>query len=330
MGERLAWRRAYIWAMLAFLLGMPLFVKSPYHLHVLIMAGLNTVLAASLALIVRTGQISFAHPAFMAIGAYTSTLLVTEVGLSYWLALVMACLAAGFVALLVGYPILRVKGAYFFLVTFAFLEIIRLIVTYFKHPFGGSRGLVRIPAPKIDLPGLLTVEFAVGGTHFYYLMIFLAVLSLFVLYRVEKGYYGRAFRAIAQNDTLAESLGINPMKCKLLAFVLGCFFAGLVGAFYAPYFTFINPRCFTLTTSIFIIIYVIVGGMGRITGAVVGAVVLTILPEVLRATGYYEMMIFAVLLILVVMFLPDGLISLPSRVLSRGLSRGARIGSETS
>jgi branched-chain amino acid transport system permease protein len=109
MGERLAWRRAYIWAMLAFLLGMPLFVKSPYHLHVLIMAGLNTVLAASLALIVRTGQISFAHPAFMAIGAYTSTLLVTEVGLSYWLALVMACLAAGFVALLVGYPILRVK-----------------------------------------------------------------------------------------------------------------------------------------------------------------------------------------------------------------------------
>lgn len=311
------WLRWMIyWVLIAFVLAIPSFVKSPYYLHVLIMIGVNVILAASLGLIVKTGQISFAHPAFMAIGAYTSTLLVTQVGLSYWLAFLFASMTAGIIAFLIGYPILRIKGAYFFLVTFAFLEFTRLIFTFFRHPFGGSRGLIRIPSPTIDLPGLPRIEFVVGGIHYYYFILLLVAVTLFVLYQMERGRYGRIFRSIELNDMLAESLGINLMKYKLLAFVVGCFFAGVAGAFYAPYFTFINPICFSLTVSIFIIIYIIVGGIGRITGAVVGAAVLTIVPEALRATGYYEMMIFAVLLILVVIFLPGGLISLPYRVLS--------------
>lgn len=313
--------RGIYWVLIAFLLTLPFWVKSPYYLHVLIMVGLNVILAASLGLIVKTGQISFAHPAFMAIGAYTSTLLVTQAGLSYWLAFLFAAMAAGIIAFLIGYPILRIKGAYFFLVTFAFLEVIRLLITFFRHPFGGSRGLIRIPSPTIGLPGLPKIEFVVWGLHYYYFILLLVALTLFVLYRMERGRYGRIFRAIEQKDLLAESLGISLMKYKLLAFVIGCFFAGVAGAFYAPYFTFINPSCFSLTVSIFIIIYILVGGMGRTTGAVVGAAVLTIVPEALRATGYYETMIFAVLLIVVVLFLPGGIITLPSRVFSRSIRR---------
>jgi len=322
-GVKDIWMRRIIYGgLVTFLLMIPLFVKSPYYLHILIMVGVNVILAASLGLITITGQISFAHPAFMAIGAYTSTLLVTLAGLSYWLAFLLASITAGIIAFLIGYPILRIKGAYFFLVTFAFLEFIRLIITYFRYPFGGSRGLIRIPSPTIDLPGLPKVVFVVGGIHYYYFILFLVAVTLFVLYRLEKARYGRIFRSISQNDLLAESLGIDLMKYKLLAFVVGCFFAGVAGAFYAPYFTFINPISFSLTVSIFIIIYVIVGGMGSLTGGVIGAIALTVIPEALRATGYYEMMIFAVLLILVVIFLPGGLISLPSRVFSRFSSRG--------
>jgi len=317
MDNHLIRKRGISWGLIALILAIPLFVKSPYYLHVLIMVGMNVILAASLGLIVQTGQISFAHPAFMAVGAYGCTLLVTQAGFSYWFALLLASISAGIIAFLIGYPILRIKGAYFFLVTFAFLEFIRLIVTFFRHPFGGSRGIIRIPSPTISLPGLPRIEFVVGGIHYYYLILFLVAITLWVLYRMERSRYGRIFKSIAQNDLLAESLGINLMKFRLLAFVVGCFFAGAAGAFYAPYFTFINPACFSLTVSIFIIIYILVGGMGRATGAVVGAVVLTIVPEALRATGYYEMMIFSVLLIVVVLFLPGGLITLPSRVFSR-------------
>lgn len=310
-------------AFATFLLTIPLFVKSVYFLHILIMVGINVIAASSLGLIVQTGHISFAHPAFMAIGAYTSTLLVTKIGLSYWLALPLAAITAGLVAFLIGYPILRMKGAYFFLVTFAFLEFIRLIFNYFRNPFGGSRGIIRIPQPIFDLPGLPKIEFTPSGSSYYYLILFLTAVTLFVLYRMEESRYGRIFKAIEQNDILAESLGVTIMKYNLLAFIVGCFFAGVAGAFTAPFLTFISPHLFSLHVAIFLIIYVIVGGIGSITGAVVGAVVLTVIPEFLRATGYYEMMLFAILLIVVTLFFPGGLISLPYRLRAWIAQRGS-------
>lgn len=308
-------RLAYL-SFIIFLLTIPLYVKSPYFLHILIMVGVNVILASSLGIIVQTGQISFAHPAFMGIGAYTSTLLVMKLGFSYWLTLPLAAVMAGLVALLIGLPILRIKGAYFFLVTFAFLELTRLCFNYFKTPFGGSRGIFRIPQPSIDLPGLPKISFLGHPHSYFYLMVLLSFLTLIVLYKMERSKYGRIFRGIEQDDVLAESLGIPIMRYKLLAFVVGCFFAGLTGAFFAPFLTFINPEIAGLSTSIFIIIYIIVGGMKSITGAIVGAVTLTIIPELLKATGYYEMMLFAVVVILVTLFLPGGLISLPGLLIS--------------
>ena len=303
-------------ALIVFLVTIPIFVKSPYFLHILIMVGVHVILASSLGIIVQTGQISFAHPAFMAIGAYTSTLLVMKVGLSYWLSLPIAAITAGLIAFLIGLPILKIRGAYFFLVTFAFLELTRLIFNYFRSPFGGSRGIIRIPQPVIEFPGLPKIEFGANPMAYFYLVVFLTAITLFVLYRMERSRYGRIFKAIDQNDILAEALGVHIMKYKLLAFVVGCFFAGITGAFIAPFFTFINPEVAGLSASIFIIIYVIVGGLGSINGAVVGAVVLTLIPELLKTTGYYEMMLFAVLLILVTLFLPGGIISLPNRLRS--------------
>ena len=299
---------------IAFVLTIPLYVKSAYLFHIFIMVGVNVILASSLGIIVQTGQISFAHPAFLGIGAYTSALMVMKLGLSYWLTLPLAGAIAGLVAYLIGLPILRIKGAYFFLVTFAFLELTRLCFNYFRNPFGGSRGIIRIPQPTIDLPGMPAIDFGRSPHWYFYLILLLTAVTLMVLYKIERSKYGKVFKSIEQNDVLAESLGIPIMKYKLLAFVVGCFFAGLVGAFMAPFLTFINPEIAGLSSSIFIIIYIIVGGMRSITGAVVGATVLTIIPELLKATGYYEMMLFAVVVILVTLFLPGGIVSLPSLV----------------
>lgn len=310
----------YFLVLVAFI-SIPLYVKSPYFLHVLIMVGVNVMLASSLGIIVQTGQISFAHPAFVAIGAYASTLLVKDFGLSYWLTLPLGGIAAFIVAGLIGLPILRIRGAYFFLVTFAFLELTRLCFNYFRTPFGGSRGIIRIAQPRLSFSEIIDIQFGANAYGYFYLALMLCMLTLVVLYRMERSKYGRIFRAMEQNEALAESLGVHIMRYRLLAFVLGCFFAGLTGAFLAPFLTFINPEVADLSAAISLIIYVIVGGMKSMSGAVVGAVVLTIVPELLRATGYYEMMLFAVIVIAVTMFLPGGIISVIEKAGSRILNR---------
>ncbi len=294
-------------------LAFPYVLNGAYALHIAILTMMNVVLASSLGLIVRTGQISFAHPAFMAIGAYGCTLMV-DAGMSWWVAFALAVVLSGIVALLVGLPVLRIKGAYFFLVTFALLECIRLVVSYFRKPFGGSRGIIRIAAPTLTMPGLPTIDFARVPVAYYYLMLIICAVSLFVVFRIERTRYGRLFKAIAENDALAESLGVDLMKHKMLAFAVGCMIAAAAGAFYAPYFTFINPDSFSLSLAIFTIVYIIVGGTGKLAGSIVGAVVLTLLPEALSATSHYKMMVFSVCLILVVLFVPGGLVTIPARI----------------
>jgi branched-chain amino acid transport system permease protein len=265
-------------------------------------------MAASVRLIFLAGEINSCHAAFMAIGAYTSALLVKSLGFSFWLGLPMGGIAAAVIGLFIGYATLKAKGIYFILTTLAFGEVVRLIISNWGL-LGAVNGFSNIPRPN----PILGIHFT-GHAPYYYFVFLLTLITLGICYRIEKSRYGLILRSIAQAPPITESIGINIMFYKVLAFVIGCFFAGIFGSFYAHYTTVIHPDMFTLWHSIMFLIYFQVGGIGSIWGAIMGAGFLTIAAEFLRETKHLEIISFGVLLIFIVLFMPEGLISLPSRV----------------
>lgn len=308
-------RRISLSLLVVFFLLMPLVTQNPYLFHVLTMVLLWSLLTISLWLIVRAGIFSLGHAGFMAVGAYTSALLVTKAGVNPWLALPMAGITATIIAVLLGLPTLRVRGLYFAILTFAFGEVVRLIIVNIPDITGGHSGLYGIPPLSIAIPGFMTIDFT-SKIHYYYLILILLFITLWAIYWVDKSQIGRFFRAVAANEPLSQSIGINPLAHKLLAFSIGCFFAGIGGAFFAYYLTTINPELFTVWESIDVFVYLVVGGVGSIFGPLIGASVLVTLPEMLRGVARYEPAIFGIILILVIRLLPGGLISLPRPILS--------------
>ena len=272
---------------------VPLFITGKYHLHVLIMVGMAIILASSLRLIFNTGLLSLGHGGMMSIGAYTSTLLVMELGFSSWAAMGLGAVAATAMALIVGFPFTRLKGMYFALVTVFFSEIIRRITEQWKDITGGTFGIYSIPGPDpIVIPGILTVDFS-SKVHFYYLILIVTLLSLFVLYFIEHSRAGITWRSVRQSDSLAEAVGVNTARYKVLAFCIGSFFAGLAGAFFSQYITVITPTAFGFTYSVYVVVYMIVGGVNSFIGPIIGATVLVILPETTRVLDEYQPYLFA-------------------------------------
>lgn len=293
---------------------LPSFIQGPYTLHILIMAAMNIILASSLRLIAITGQLSLAHGGMMAVGAYTSALLVMKLGLSSWLALPLAGIAAAILALLVGFPFVKIKGIYFAMVTVFLAEMIILMAEHWRGLTGGSSGIINVPQPDpIAIPGLLSMDFA-SKADFYYFILALMLIILLILYAIEHSRVGLTWRSIQQADFLAESVGVNTARFKVLAFCMGCFFAGTAGSFYSQYISVINPRTFGFFFAIYVVVYVIVGGMGKFSGPIVGAFILTVLPELVRALKEFEPFVFAGVLMLVIFFLPAGLVGLPERL----------------
>lgn len=288
---------------------IPLVTQDKYYLHILIIMAIFILLTASLRLIFLTGQPSLGHSAFMAIGAYTSAVLAINLGLSFWLALIAAGVTAGIAAALIGIPILRLKGIYFFLVTFAFVELVRMAFnTFWRDVLGGPWGKYNIPGPgRISIPGLFTVNLG-DRIPFYYLTVVLVLISLIILYRIERSRMGLVFKAIGGTDDLAEHVGIHLMGYKVFAFAIGCFFAGIAGSVYAHYHGVITPPDFGWVESNYIIFYMIVGGVGSFAGPVLGASVLTFARTFFSAFPYYTGLTFGILLIAVMMFMPEGLV----------------------
>jgi branched-chain amino acid transport system permease protein len=291
------------------LAGLPLFTRDPFILNIFITTGIWAVSVWGVRLIMSTGQMTLGHAAYMAVGAYASTLLVMKAGLSFWLALPLAGLISALVALLIGLPTLRIKGVYFSIITFAFAEIIRLIIVNWPSFLGGSGGIPGIPSPS----PLFSVSFT-SRVALYYLIFFLSLGTYLVMSAIEKSRIGKIFAAIHEGDDLAQSIGINLMKYKLIAFCLGCFFAGLSGSFYAHYYNFASPEFFTIWQSVYCLLFVIVGGVGHVFGPLLGSFFMTLVPELLRKTKEYEPVVYAVILILVMFVLPGGLMTLPARV----------------
>jgi len=294
---------------------LPLFIRDAYYLDILIMVAFNSILAVTWRTIMRIGQLSFGHAAFIGIGAYASTLIVMRLGVSFWLALPLAGLVTAAVSLLIGFPTLRLKGMFFAITTWAFNEIMRSAYLILKNPFGGATGLYGIPSPNpIHLPGLPPITFE-SKESYYYLALFLVVVTVLVLKRIENSRTGMIFDAIRLDDSLAESVGISTMNYKCFAFAIATFFAGVAGSFYAAYISVISPYSFELILSVDAIVFAIVGGMSSIFGSLIGAGVLTILSNLLHAAGFFKMIIFSIFLVSVVVFLPDGMISLPRRII---------------
>jgi branched-chain amino acid transport system permease protein len=299
--------------LLIFLFVVPLFIKSEYHLHVLILCAINIILASSLRAISTVGQLSLGHAGFMSIGAYTSGILVMKLGLSPYVGLLLGGVAAMVLAAVIAYPITRVRTVYFAMLTLFLGEVIRLVITEGREITGGTSGMINIrPLESISILGLHII-FTTRLPNYYFVLIFMLVALLF-LYRVDRSYIGMTFKAIAQDESLSASTGINVARFKAVMFCIGCFIAGLAGSFYAHYVSVLTPDSFGLFTSIYLLIYVVVGGTNKFAGAIVGAFILTLIPEMFRTLKEYQPFIFAAVLFLVVFLLPRGIIDLPEKI----------------
>jgi len=290
----------------AIALVLPWVFHTEYAQHLMIMSGLAIILAAANWLIIVSGAWFMGMAAFYAIGAYGVVMLRLYAGLGYWVAFPLVGLAAGAVALGLGYGTARVKGIPFCLLTVAFVEVVRLSIV--KNPFLGHTAL-KCPPPE----AIMGIDFS-SKVHYYYFILLLVVLTLTVLGLIEKSFVGAALKTMAQNEDLAESVGINTVRYRVVIMSVCCLFSGLAGAFLAPYVGVTGPTSFNLNTSVIILFYVVVGGENSLWGPVVGAIFLVLLPEILPAHAYSQNIFYAVIVLASLFFLPDGLISLPMRL----------------
>ncbi|MDZ7358478.1 MAG: branched-chain amino acid ABC transporter permease, partial [candidate division KSB1 bacterium] len=280
-----------------------------YLLHILLMAGIYVILTLSLNLIVGyTGLPAMGHAAFSCIGAYTSSLLALNMGISPWIGLVIGACMAALLGIVIGYPAIRLKGDYLALATFGLGVIVYSIA---KNWVAFTRGPMGLPG----IPGFSFFGIQLSKIWMYLILVlFFVMVTIFVINRIVNSPFGRVLRSIREDEIAAEALGKNVIKHKLLVFVIGAFFAGIAGSLYAHYITFIDPSSFTVTESITILLMVIFGGMGSIRGSIVGATVLFILPELLRFLGMsssiaapMRQMIYGLLLVILMIKRPQGI-----------------------
>ncbi|MDI3508183.1 MAG: branched-chain amino acid transport system permease protein [Clostridiales bacterium] len=265
---------------------------------------INIILAVSLNLITGfTGQFSLGHAGFMAIGAYVSAVMTLKLHLPFPLAIAASAVSAAIVGVLVGIPTLRLRGDYLAIATLGLSEIIRIIALNIDY-IGGASGLADIPR-YVNWPWIFAMT---AGT-------------IIIIYNFIHSSYGRACIAIREDDIAAESMGIDIAHYKILAFTIGAFFAGIAGSLYANYFYFLKPNAFGFMKSIDILVMVVFGGLGSITGSVVGAAALTLLSMVLQDLPTLRMILYALLLLVIMLYRPQGLLGnaeLSWKLLKRG------------
>ena len=291
------------------LLALPLLFKQ-HVIHYMNLIFFFTALTASWNIISGFGgQLSLGHSAFFAVGAYTSTLLYMDLGLTPWIGMMIGAFVSIPVAFLIGYPTFRLRGSYFVLSTLALAEVIRRLLIYFKEV---TRGSVGIPMPFTGSPKNLQFP---SETGYYYLFIFLAFLALYIGWRVRYGRIGYFLLAIREDEEAAESLGVNIRRCKLLAFYISAFFTAIIGSIYAQWASYIDPDAVcSIELSVQIALAGILGGIGTVWGPLAGSTIL-IVSQVLGLAftggligGVY--MLYGLLLIITILLRPEGVIGL--------------------
>lgn len=302
----------------------PWLFPSDYLIHLGSLVCIYVVLTSSLNLIIGyTGQFAVAHAAFYGVGAYASVLLVTRLGVPFWPAAAVAVLLAGLLALVIGLLTLRLKGAYLAICTFAFSELFRLTLDNWVSLTNGANGIiVRFTVPGIVLPGLPVWPFD-SRRSFYYLFLLLAGATVALIHRIVASDVGRVLQAIRQDEVLAVTAGFPTRRYKILAFVTGSMLAGVAGALYAPYLSFIAPDLFDINETIYILMIVMIGGIRTIAGPLWGSILLVSLPQLLEIKPFVRMIVYGVILIVIMVRLPGGLSQLARGVVS-AMSRSGR------
>ena len=294
-------------ALLILLLLTPLTINN-YYIDVLTITGIYAILALGLNIVVGlAGLLDLGYVAFYAVGAYSYGILNTDFGIPFWPALLIGALLAAFTGMLLGMVTLQLGGDYLAIVTLGFLMIVHLILNNWDSITHGPNGILGIKGPSIG--GFVFSE----PVHFYYLILAISIFAIAVISRINNSWIGRAWIAIREDEIAASAMGINTTKMKILAFALGASWAGIAGVFFAGRYSFISPESFTFLETVLVLSMVVLGGMGSITGVIIGAALLIILPEVFRGFQDYRMLVFGGVLVLMMVFRPQGLIGNPRR-----------------
>ena len=283
------------------------FVFSMYQTNIMTTALIYVVIGLGLNIVVGlAGLLDLGYVAFYAVGAYSYALLNYHFGLGFWTVLPIGAGLGTFCGILLGFPVLRLRGDYLAIVTLGFGEIIRLILENWNEFSFGPSGIANIPRPgffgmQMSLPAVTI--------YTYFLMIGLTLFTIFVVRRLQNSRIGRAWIALREDEIACQAMGIDPTRTKLTAFALGATWAGMGGVVFAAKTTFINPASFTIWESIIILCIVVLGGMGSIIGVISGALILILLPEYLRAFSEYRMLLFGAVLVIMMVFRPGGIVS---------------------
>jgi branched-chain amino acid transport system permease protein len=308
-------KKMSILIMLVIVFLLPKIVPNDYWVHIMVLIAIMTLATSSMRAINRTGEMSLGTAGFMLLGAYSSALLTKNLGLSFWITMPLGGLFTASIAALLGYPYFRVKGVYFAITTLMTGFVFLYLAGYLKHLTGGWQGFVFDfwPSP-ITIPGIGTVTFDTDISY-YYLAVIIVALCLFILYRMEHSRIGLVWSSICEADNLAQSIGVNIMAHKIFVFVVACFFTGIAGALYAFYVHALSPtstpaNIFHFVTSIYCVLYMVVGGEASFFGPIIGTALFMLIPEFSRPLQMYRPIIYGALLILIVFFMPQGLVGI--------------------
>lgn len=297
------------------LLILPVFISNQYVLHILINVFIVSLSVLGVRLILLSGSVSLGQAGFVAIGAYTSAILVMRVGVSVWVALPLSGLMSAVIGAVIGWPALRLRGLYFIILTLCIGEAIMHYIGNLENLTGGLDGLFGIPRPNLfKIAGFTLFDFNSGKAAYYYYGIALLSTCFWMMYRIDRSRLGAILHAISEDDRLAESMGVPVMRFKVLMFSIACFFSGLAGAFYAHYFVFLQTKNFTVWDSIYYLVYVIVGGAKSVIGPVIGCLVLSGFFEISRPLAKFQQIAYGSIFVVIILFLPEGLVSLKDKV----------------
>ena len=288
------------------------FISTMYQTTIMTTALIYVVVGLGLNIVVGlAGLLDLGYVAFYAVGAYSYALLNHHFGLGFWAVLPIGAAMGFFFGILLGFPVLRLRGDYLAIVTLGFGEIIRLILENWNEFSFGPSGIANIPRP-----GFFGMDFNLHQSqiYLYFVMIGMTVFTIFVVRRLQDSRLGRAWIALREDEVACQAMGIDKTRTKLSAFALGATWAGMGGVVFAAKTTFINPASFTIWESIIILCVVVLGGMGSIIGVIFGALVLILLPEYLRAFSEFRMLLFGIILVSMMVFRPGGIISSVRRV----------------
>lgn len=283
---------------------LPLVIADKFILSLGSTVFITAIAAASLHLIIRTGHISLGHAAFMGIGAYASVLTVMELGLPFAAGVLAAFVAPCLLALVIGPLVLRLTGKYFVLVTFLFGEIVRMVFVEWKSVTGGANGIFGVPPPA---------PIFLEPVAYYYLTLAAGILLVGFIARLLSSEVGRAIDSVRESERLAHCSGVPVLRLKVTIFALGCGIVGIAGALQGHFIRYVDPTSYSIVQSLNLVVINVIGGMHTLVGPLIGTVFYLIMPEMLR--GYVELqrVIFGIILIVVMAFLPGGLVELGSR-----------------